>query len=361
MDEVLRHVVLPFLYLNQCKYQVYDDNSRAHHTRNSKISSITTMLCALTSQCAHQTCLQLNMWGTFLDSLVQDCVFTRSLEFRFGARRKDRAEHWLGVRVWSLEKGSGLTLIRQVLSSEKERAEPWFGRFRVRRKEWAEPWFGRFGVRRKDRAEPWFGRFGVRRKEWAEPWLGRFEVGRKNLAEPWFGVWVRSLEKGTGRTLVRHVPSLEEEPFFPLFFFLIFFFSHFFFNFFSNIFLFSFFSLFFSFFSFFLLFFYFFFFFFILFYFFNFLLFFFLICFSFFFLFFGVRRKKPVFLRTPNLQNQGSTWSFLRTPNQCSALSFLRTPNLLNQGSAQFLLRTSQGLEFGERNWPNSEPAKPGL
>ena len=42
---------------------------------------------------------------------------------------------------------------------EKERAEPWFGRFGVLRKEWAEPWFGRFRVRRKDRAEPWFGRF----------------------------------------------------------------------------------------------------------------------------------------------------------------------------------------------------------
>ena len=51
---------------------------------------------------------------------------------------------------------------------------------------------------RKDRAEPWFVMFGVRRKEWMEPWFGRFSVRSKNLAEPLFRVLVRSTDKGTG-------------------------------------------------------------------------------------------------------------------------------------------------------------------
>ena len=35
----------------------------------------------------------------YIFSLVQDCVFTRSLEFQFGVQRKDWAEPWFGVRV----------------------------------------------------------------------------------------------------------------------------------------------------------------------------------------------------------------------------------------------------------------------
>ena len=96
----------------------------------------------------------------------QGLCFTWSSEFRFGGRRKDRAEHWFRARVQSSEKGSGLTLVRQVRSLEKGTDQTLSDRFRVQRKEWAEPWFGRFGVGRKDRAEPWFCRFGVRRKEW---------------------------------------------------------------------------------------------------------------------------------------------------------------------------------------------------
>ena len=51
--------------------------------------------------------------------LVQDCVFTWSLEFWFGVRRKVQAEAWLGVRVQSSEKRSGLILVQQVQSLEK--------------------------------------------------------------------------------------------------------------------------------------------------------------------------------------------------------------------------------------------------
>ena len=35
-------------------------------------------------------------------------------------------------------------------------------------------------------------------------------VRRKDQTKPWFGVWVQSLEKGTGPTLVRQVQSLEK-------------------------------------------------------------------------------------------------------------------------------------------------------
>ena len=57
---------------------------------------------------------------------------------------------------------------------------------------------------------------------------------------------------------------------------------------------------------------------------------------------FGVRRKETGL--SPNLPNQVSACSFLRTPNQGSALSFLWTPNLRGTGLS-----------------PNSKPAKPGL
>ena len=44
--------------MSQCKYQALDGNVITHFARISKISFIRTMLCALTGQCAHQTCLQ---------------------------------------------------------------------------------------------------------------------------------------------------------------------------------------------------------------------------------------------------------------------------------------------------------------
>ena len=50
MDEVLRPVILSFLCQNH-------DNARTYLTGISKISYVLTMLCALTGQCAHQTCL----------------------------------------------------------------------------------------------------------------------------------------------------------------------------------------------------------------------------------------------------------------------------------------------------------------
>ena len=106
------------------------------------------------------------------------------------------------------------------------------------------------------------------------------------------------------------------------------------------------------------------------------LIFFFFIFFFNFILFFRVRRKEPVFLRTPKLPNQGLAQSFLLTPNllnQGLALSFLptpnlpgygvqrkvtgflQTPNLPNQGWARFFLRSPNLPGFGERNCPFSE------
>ena len=64
MDEVLRPVVLSFLCENH-------DNTRTHLTGISKISYIITMLCALTGQCAHQTCLQFEHVYDILGQRVQ--------------------------------------------------------------------------------------------------------------------------------------------------------------------------------------------------------------------------------------------------------------------------------------------------
>ena len=166
---------------------------------------------------------------------------------------------------------------------------------------------------------------------------------------PEIGVPVRSWKKGPGRTLVRssgsekgsgltlvpQVRSLEKEPFFCFVpFFLLLFFSifSFFFYFFSI--LFSFF-LFFSFFY------------------------FFFIFFPFFFL--GVWRKERLFLRTPNLLNQGMARSFLRTPNLPGfgernwPFSELRTCRTRVGPGSFSKLRTCQSSEFGERNGPFSE------
>ena len=100
----------------------------------------------------------------------------------------------------------------------------------------------------------------------------------------------------------------------------------------------------------------------------------FFVSFFFFLLFFGIRRKKPVFLRT---LNQGSAGSFLRTcrtkvwpcpfskPARVWSLEIVTglSPNCepAEPGLAQFLLRTPKlpgfgvpraGSELGERNWP---------
>ena len=143
-------------------------------------------------------------------SLVQDCVFTRSSEFQFGIRRKDRAKPWFGFPVRSSEKGSGLTLVWQVRGSEKGTGRTWFGRFGVRKgpnpglavsvfgeKTGLDPGsagseFGERSSQKPGLADSKFGErtwlkpdlefgFGVRRKERAEPWFGRFVVWRKNL------------------------------------------------------------------------------------------------------------------------------------------------------------------------------------
>ena len=116
-------------------------------------------------------------------------------EFGFGVRWKDRAGPWFGV--W-------LTLVRQVRSSEKGNgpnsglAGSEFGERMGRNlvlsweKRWPNP--GLAGSEKgigqtlvwqvwslvKDRAEPWFGVL-VRIKKQAEPWFGRFRVRRKNL------------------------------------------------------------------------------------------------------------------------------------------------------------------------------------
>ena len=109
-------------------------------------------------------------------SLVQDCVMTRSLEFGFGVWRKDLAEPCFGVRVRSSEKGSGLTLVWQVWSSEKERASP-----------------GSAGSEFGERNGPNPGSSG------SEKGMGRTLVRQ---------VW--SLEKGMGGTLICQVRSSEK-------------------------------------------------------------------------------------------------------------------------------------------------------
>ena len=163
---------------------------------------------------------------------------------------------------------------------ERNRPNPGSAGSEFRERTWPnlDSEFG-FGVRRKERAEPWFGRFG------------RFRVFFFFFSHFFF--------------IFFHL-------FFRFFFLFFFSFLFFFLIFFSYLFrlFFIIFSFFFHFFSFF---------------------------FSFFILFFGVRRKEPVFLQTPNLPNQG--WDQF----------FLRTQYLPNQGSAQFLLRTRNLPGFGGR------------
>ena len=82
MDEVMRPIVLPFLGKNQCQFQALDANAKSHLTRSNKISFVKTMLRALTGQCAHQTCLQLNMCMIFLDiaRVLRNILTPRNLQ-----------------------------------------------------------------------------------------------------------------------------------------------------------------------------------------------------------------------------------------------------------------------------------------
>ena len=140
--------------------------------------------------------------------------------------------------------------------------------------------------------------------ERAEPRFGRYGVLRKNLFFSYFFLLL----------------------FFLLFFFLICFFSFFFILFFSS---------------------------------FITALFLFLIFFSFFFiifLFFGVRRKEPVFLRTPDLPNKGSACSELRTCRtrvRPGSFSELRPCK-----GSEFGKGTHSEPGFGPVLTPNSEPAR---
>ena len=92
-------------------------------------------------------------------------------------------------------------------SEFRERTGPNLG-LQVRRKDWAQPWLGRFGVRRKASSflrTSNHGRFRVRRKDSAEPWFSSFGVRRKDRAKPWycrFWVW----------TNPNHNPSLNSNP-----------------------------------------------------------------------------------------------------------------------------------------------------
>ena len=52
--------------------------ARTHLARISKTSFIITMLCALTGQYPHQTCLQLNMWRNFLKKRVWFIILSLS-------------------------------------------------------------------------------------------------------------------------------------------------------------------------------------------------------------------------------------------------------------------------------------------
>ena len=168
----------------------------------------------------------------------------------------------------------------------------------------------KFGERAWPNPDSEFG-FGVWRKKQAKSCSAGSEFGETTLFSFFFSY-----------TLFFYYFSSFLSFFFNSFFSFFFFFSMFFFFFFS--FFFSSFSSFFYFFSILLIFLHFF--------------FFFLL-----FLFFGVWRKEPILLPTPNLPNQGS------------ARSFLRTQNLPNQALALSFLQTCQGWEFRERKWPFSE------
>ena len=54
-----------------------------------------------------------------LYKMVQDCVFARSSEFQFGVRRKNGYNP--GSAGSEFGERTGITLVRQVRSSEKER------------------------------------------------------------------------------------------------------------------------------------------------------------------------------------------------------------------------------------------------
>ena len=49
MDEVLRPVVLPFLFQNQCKYQAYDDNTRTSRLNQQNQNNVVRIDCPVRS------------------------------------------------------------------------------------------------------------------------------------------------------------------------------------------------------------------------------------------------------------------------------------------------------------------------
>ena len=116
-------------------------------------------------------------------SLVQDCVLTRSSEFRLGVRRKDMAKPWFRVWVWSSEKGSGLSLVWQVRSSGKETGRTLVWQVRSFEKGTGRTLVWQFLSSEK---KTWLNH-GSAGSEFGERNSGRFGVGRKNRAEPWFG------------------------------------------------------------------------------------------------------------------------------------------------------------------------------
>ena len=67
-----------FQCLNRCQYQAWDDNARTHLARISNISFVRIMVCALTGQSAHQTCLHLKMCRTFW---TEDSTHTVELQW----------------------------------------------------------------------------------------------------------------------------------------------------------------------------------------------------------------------------------------------------------------------------------------
>ena len=132
--------------------------------------------------------------------MVQDCVFARTSEFKFGVRRKNLYNP--GLAGSEFGERMGITLVQQVWrkvssflrtlagsefrvrtgpkpdsagaevglflspntagSEFRERTGPNPGSAGSEKGQFLSPNPGRFGVRRKDRAEPWFGRFGER-------------------------------------------------------------------------------------------------------------------------------------------------------------------------------------------------------
>ena len=83
--------------------------------------------------------------------------------------------------------------------------------------------------------------------------------------------------------------------------------------------------------------------------------------FIFFYYFFGVRRKEPVILRTPNLPNQGSAQYFLRTCRTKVRPCLFSKPARVWSSEKGTGLSPNAEPGFGRVLSPNSKPAEPGL